>query len=68
MSEEERQDLLLHLKSKWEEVNSVYQKMTFTLDTPAKQKRKENYEQTLSQIEKDILKLEKGHIYIAVDM
>lgn len=68
MSEDERNHLLLHLKSKWEEVNSVYQKMTFTLDTPAKQKRKENYEQTLSQIEKDIQRLEKGTIFIAEDM
>ena len=68
MREDERQDLLTHLKQKWEEVNSVYQKMTFTLDTPAKQKRKENYELTLSQIEKDIHRLEKGHIYIAEDM
>ena len=68
LSEDERNQLLTHLKCKWEEVNSVYQKMTFTLDTPAKQKRKENYEQTLSQIEKDIQKLEKGNIFIAEDM
>ena len=68
MSEDERVHLLSHLKSKWEEVNSVYQKMTFTLDTPAKQKRKENYEQTLSQIEKDIQKLEKGNIFIQEDL
>ena len=67
MSEAERDHLLVHLKSKWEEVNSVYQKMTFTLDTPAKQKRKETCEQTLSQIEKDIQKLEKGNIFIAED-
>mmetsp|Transcript_14609 Transcript_14609/g.36983 ORF Transcript_14609/g.36983 Transcript_14609/m.36983 type:complete len:247 (+) Transcript_14609:337-1077(+) len=68
LEEEERQGLLRHLKAKWEEVNSVYQKMTFTLDTPAKQKRKENYELTLSQIEKDIKRLEKNNIYIAEDM
>jgi len=68
MSDDERLHLLSHLKSKWEEVNSVYQKMTFTLDTPAKQKRKENYELTLSQIEKDIQKLEKGSIFVQDDM
>ena len=68
MSEDERLHLLSHLKSKWEEVNSVYQKMTFTLDTPAKQKRKENYELTLSQIEKDIQKLEKGNIFVQEDL
>ncbi len=68
MSQDERNHLLTHLKSKWEEVNSVYQKMTFTLDTPAKQKRKENYEMTLSQIEKDIQRLEKGNIFVADDM
>ncbi len=54
MSAEERAELLAHLKVKWSSVNSAYQKMTFTLDTPAKQKRKEHYERTLAEIEKDV--------------
>lgn len=33
----ERDEILRHLKLKWASVNTAYQKMTFTLDTPAKQ-------------------------------
>lgn len=68
MPEEHRQELLNHLKEKWERTNSQYQQLSFTLDTPAKQKRKESYEQQLQQIEKDIQKLQsKGAIYVADD-
>lgn len=37
ISREERDQILRHLKLKWASVNTAYQKMTFTLDTPAKQ-------------------------------
>ena len=68
MPEEHREQLLNHLKEKWERTNSQYQQLSFTLDTPAKQKRKESYEQQLQQIEKDIQKLQsKGAIYVADD-
>lgn len=40
--------------------------MTFTLDTPAKKKRKENYERQLAEIEKDIQTLEKGEVVLVV--
>ncbi|KAK9829958.1 hypothetical protein WJX72_008869 [[Myrmecia] bisecta] len=60
VSEEERQQLLRHLKTKWATVNAAYQKLPFSLDTPAKQKRKENYERQLTDIEKDIRLLERG--------
>jgi len=65
MQEDERQDLLKYLKEKWAVVNSAYQKMTFTLDTPAKQKRKEKYEKDLLSIEQDIQLLDKGTVFIA---
>ena len=68
LPEEDRQELLNHLKEKWERTNSQYQQLSFTLDTPAKQKRKEGYEQQLQQIEKDIQRLaSKGAIYVADD-
>jgi hypothetical protein len=67
LSQEERQQLICHLKLKWSSVNTAYQKMTFTLDTPAKQKRKEVYEQQLSEIEKDIGILEKGQVVLVMD-
>ena len=67
VSGEERDELLRHLKIKWAQVNTAYQKMTFTLDTPAKQKRKEQYEAELSEIERDIRMLEKGETILVVE-
>ena len=60
ISDGERQDLLHHLKEKWAVANKAYQKLPFSLDTPAKQKRKERFEQQLMEIEKDIRLLEHG--------
>ena len=57
-----------HLKLKWASVNAAYQKLTFTLDTPAKTKRKEEYERQLTEIEKDIRMMEKGeHLLVVAD-
>ena len=68
MPMEERENLKLHLKKKWAEINELYQKLSFTLDTPAKQKRKETYERELVQVENDIKKLNsRGPIYITED-
>eukprot|EP00884_Botryococcus_braunii_P000843 jgi/Botrbrau1/1075/Bobra.0076s0040.1 len=60
MPEEERQELLRALKSKWGAVNSAYQRLPFSLDTPAKKKRKEAYERQLNVIEKDIHTLSRS--------
>ena len=62
MSEEERQTLVLALKKKWDHVNSQYQKITHLvlLDTTGQVRRKENFENELNQIEKDIEKLERA--------
>lgn len=62
----ERTQLVHHLKLKWSSVNKAYQSMTFTLDTPAKKKRKEQYERQLAEIEKDIQTLEKGDVVLVV--
>lgn len=67
LDEVERTELLAHLKTKWGSINTAYQKMTFTLDTPAKQKRKENYEKELLDIEHDIQMLERGDVVLVVD-
>mmetsp|Transcript_12903 Transcript_12903/g.17642 ORF Transcript_12903/g.17642 Transcript_12903/m.17642 type:complete len:250 (-) Transcript_12903:126-875(-) len=67
MSEDERQDLISQLKSRWQHVNESYQKMTFTLDTPAKKMRKEKYEEQLVQIEKDIETLSRRVVLVAED-
>jgi predicted transcriptional regulator len=67
LSAEERAQLISHLKTKWSSVNTAYQKMTFTLDTPTKRKRKETYEQQLAEIEKDIQTLERGEVILVVE-
>mmetsp|Transcript_20632 Transcript_20632/g.24784 ORF Transcript_20632/g.24784 Transcript_20632/m.24784 type:complete len:248 (-) Transcript_20632:561-1304(-) len=65
MEEGERMDLINSLKAKWQQINESYQKMTFTLDTPAKRSRKEKYEEQLVQIEKDIEMLSRRTVMIA---
>jgi len=66
MDENERFGLIEGLKSKWEQVNTEYQGTTHltVLDTTGKKKRKENYEAELSQIEKDIEKLNRKNIMV----
>ena len=67
LSPEERAQLIGHLKTKWSSVNTAYQKMTFTLDTPTKKARKETYEAQLAEIEKDIQTLERGEVILVVE-
>merc|ERR1712167_119691 len=43
LAEEERLAMLGGLKANWEKINKEYQSLSFTLDTPAKRKRKEAY-------------------------
>jgi hypothetical protein len=64
ISESERDRLLAGLKANWEAVNKEYQTLSFTLDTPAKKKRKEDYEAQLEQIENDIKKLSKRFVFL----
>merc|ERR1711939_1201105 len=47
--------------------NKEYQTLSFTLDTPAKKKRKEEYEAQLEQIENDIKKLSKKFVFVHQD-
>lgn len=64
---DEKSELLRHLKGKWASVNQAYQKISFTLDTPAKKQRKENYEKQLAEIERDIQLLERGDMVLVLD-
>ncbi|XP_024526753.1 enkurin-like isoform X1 [Selaginella moellendorffii] len=41
LDEAEKRELIILLKEKWQQVNEEYQKLPFSLDTPAKKKRKE---------------------------
>jgi hypothetical protein len=66
ISNEERDELLDALKTKWDAVNSKYQKMCHMvkLDTIGKVRRKEQMEAELTQLEKDIEMLEDRTIII----
>lgn len=66
MGEQERLQLIDGLKSKWEHANTAYQATTHLtkLDTVGKIKRKERYEAELTQIEKDIEKLNRKNILV----
>jgi len=66
MTDEEKYGLIHGLKAKWEAVNTDYQATTHLtkLDTIGKVRRKEKYEAELTQIEKDIEKLNRKNIAI----
>jgi len=71
LEESERLMLVDQLKGKWDEVNATYQRSSVlslaALDTIGKVKRKEKYEAQLAQIERDIEKLSKKVVYVALD-
>lgn len=62
LTQDERDDLLDALKSKWDYVNSQYQKFTHlvVLDTAGQIRRKEQYETALQQLEADIERLQRA--------
>merc|ERR1719313_811501 len=67
LSNEERLEMVEGLKTNWDRINKAYQTLSFTLDTPAKKQRKEEFEAQLEQIERDIEKLSKGTLFIEED-
>jgi len=62
----DREALLRGLKAKWAAANAAYQRLSFSLDTPAKRSRKEDCEAELSQIEADIRRLQRGETILVV--
>merc|ERR1719389_1392213 len=44
LGEAERVEMLNGLKTNWDRINKAYQTLSFTLDTPAKKQRKEEFE------------------------
>lgn len=66
MDERERIELVNALKAKWDHVNAKYQKLCHNVvfDTLGKVRRKETFEKELTQLEKDIQLLEKGHVVV----
>lgn len=66
MDETEKQELIAALKKKWEVVHKEYQTMTHKnkLDTIGLLEKYERCERELHQLEKDIQKLSKNHIFV----
>lgn len=62
----EKKELIDALKKKWEIVHKEYQEITHIskIDTIGKKSKKERCEQELAQLEKDIQKLTKNHIFV----
>ncbi|CAD6222462.1 GSCOCG00000977001-RA-CDS [Cotesia congregata] len=68
VTEEERAQLLLGMKKRWEDMMKQFQSLPFLTDTPPKAKRKAKMEQDLKQLEKDIDMIERyPHIYVYND-
>jgi hypothetical protein len=68
LTEEEKTALISGLKAKWEKVNTDYQATTHItkLESIGKVRRKEQHENLLTQIEKDIEKLHKRAVLVDV--
>ena len=64
LSEEERIEMLNGMKTNWDRINKAYQTLSFTLDTPAKKQRKEEFEAQLEQLERDIERLSKRDVFV----
>jgi hypothetical protein len=69
MVESDRQELLINLKKKWEQVNEAYQKHTHVLklDTVGRKRRKEEHEAQLYQLEKAIEKISKPFVFVQAE-
>merc|ERR1719313_129061 len=67
LANDEKMEMLNGLKTNWDRINKAYQTLSFTLDTPAKKQRKEEFEAQLEQIEREIEKLSKGTLFIEED-
>eukprot|EP00002_Diphylleia_rotans_P026744 TRINITY_DN534_c1_g1_i3.p2 TRINITY_DN534_c1_g1~~TRINITY_DN534_c1_g1_i3.p2 ORF type:complete len:146 (-),score=37.18 TRINITY_DN534_c1_g1_i3:550-987(-) len=67
LTEEERLSMIEGLKANWDKLNTEYQRLSFTVDTPSKKERKERYEAQLHEIERDIAMLSKKYVYVQAD-
>ena len=64
MTDEERESLVVELKMKWQKVNEAYQKLPFNCDSARQKFRKESLEAELTQLEKDIKKLQGRQVVV----
>jgi hypothetical protein len=60
ISQNEHDNVLKNLKSKWDNLHHEYQGLSVVTDTAPKKNRKEKLENDMSQIEKDIIFMERN--------
>eukprot|EP00887_Chlorella_sp_A99_P005952 scaffold29.g5952.t1 len=62
LSGAELEELVTHLKLKWQTLNEAYQRLPMVLDTPSKKRRKQEMEGQLAEIERDVKLLSKAAV------
>lgn len=67
LSRQEKSELIQGLKENWEAIHKEYQKLPVSIRTIAQRERKEGYEAQMTKIEKDIDKLQRRHVLVAID-
>ncbi|OAE33422.1 hypothetical protein AXG93_2852s1410 [Marchantia polymorpha subsp. ruderalis] len=65
LEEDERQELIIALKLKWEKLNRAYQAYPSTIDTESMKFRREGMEEGLAQIERDVQLLSRRVVLIS---
>ncbi|KAL9654316.1 hypothetical protein ABK040_010347 [Willaertia magna] len=69
LTEDEKEELLNGLKERWNELHDKYQSFSFTMPNDKVHiQRKEDVEQAMDQVERDIIKLSKQNIYVYDDI
>ena len=67
MSEEERDELLVELKMKWAKLNRACTGTFLVSDVPSHQRKKEQLEHEMTQLEKDIKTLQGRQVVVVED-
>ncbi|KAL2613241.1 hypothetical protein R1flu_024933 [Riccia fluitans] len=65
LEEDERQQLIIALKSKWAKLNRAYQAYPSTIDTDSMKFRRERMEEELAQIERDVQLLSRRVVLVS---
>eukprot|EP00982_Pelagococcus_subviridis_P011557 31095-Pelagococcus_subviridis.AAC.1 len=64
LSQEEVDGLVRDMKIKWAKLNDAYGRLPFTLDVPSKKRKKEELEKEMTQLEKDIKRLQGRRVVV----
>ena len=64
LSQEEVDGLVRDMKIKWAKLNDAYGRLPFTLEVPSKKRKKEELEKEMTQLEKDIKRLQGRRVVV----